>query len=100
LLADPAATPASFLRPGHVFPLAAVHGGPLQRPGHTEAAVALARWAGRPPVACCCEIAAADGEMARLPEIELFAAEHGLLIVTIEDLVAYAREREATPSCA
>lgn len=91
LLASPTARPESFLRPGHVQPLAAHRGGLAARPGHTEAAVALARWAGRPPVALCCEIAAADGEMAGLAELELFAAEHGLPMVAIEDLVAYAR---------
>jgi 3,4-dihydroxy 2-butanone 4-phosphate synthase/3,4-dihydroxy 2-butanone 4-phosphate synthase/GTP cyclohydrolase II len=95
LLADPAARPESFVRPGHVFPLAAHPGGLAARAGHTEAAVALARWAGRPPVALCCEIAAADGEMAKLPELELFAAEHDLPIVCIEDLVAYAGREAA-----
>lgn len=91
LLADPERGAASFVRPGHVFPLAAHPGGLAARPGHTEAAVALARWAGRPPVALCCEVAAADGEMARLPELELFAAEHGLPMVTIDDLLEYER---------
>jgi 3,4-dihydroxy 2-butanone 4-phosphate synthase/3,4-dihydroxy 2-butanone 4-phosphate synthase/GTP cyclohydrolase II len=95
LLASPEARPESFVRPGHVFPLAAHPGGLAARPGHTEAAVALARWAERPPVALCCEIAAADGEMAKLPELELFAAEHGLPIVTIDDLVEYARSESA-----
>ena len=95
LLAGGDARPESFLRPGHVQPLRAHPGGLLARPGHTEAAVALARWAGRPPVALCCEVAAADGEMARLPELELFAVEHGLPLVTIDDLIAYARD-EAT----
>ena len=92
LLARAESGPAAFVRPGHVFPLAAHPGGLPARAGHTEAAVALARWAGRPPVALCCEVAAADGEMARLPELELFAAEHELLMVTIDDLVAYASE--------
>jgi 3,4-dihydroxy 2-butanone 4-phosphate synthase/3,4-dihydroxy 2-butanone 4-phosphate synthase/GTP cyclohydrolase II len=91
LLASRTATPASFVRPGHIFPLAADPGGLEARAGHTEAAVALARLAGRPPVAVCCEIAATDGEMARLPELELFAARHGLPIVAMEDLVAYVR---------
>ncbi len=91
LLASSAARPQSFVRPGHVLPLAAHPRGLAARQGHTEAAVALARWAGRPPVALCCEVAAADGEMARLPELELFAAEHGLPLVAIEDLVSYAR---------
>jgi 3,4-dihydroxy 2-butanone 4-phosphate synthase/3,4-dihydroxy 2-butanone 4-phosphate synthase/GTP cyclohydrolase II len=98
LLASPDAGPASFVRPGHVFPLAAHPGGLAARQGHTEAAVALATWAGRPPVALCCEIAAVDGEMARLPDLELFAAEHDLPMVAIEDLVAYERERAAAPA--
>ena len=95
LLADPEAGAADFVRPGHVFPLAAHPGGLLARPGHTEATVALARWAGRAPVGLCCEVAAGDGEMAKLPELELFAAEHELLMVAIDDLVEYARH-EAT----
>src|SRR5215208_748023 len=95
LLADPEARPGSYVRPGHVQPLEAHRGGLLARPGHTEATVALARWAGRPPVGICCEIASADGEMARLPELELFAAEHGLPLVTIEDLVEYAKREAA-----
>jgi 3,4-dihydroxy 2-butanone 4-phosphate synthase len=96
LLTNPDARRESFVRPGHVFPLAAHPGGLAARPGHTEAAVALATWAARPPVALCCEVAAADGEMARLPELELFAVEHGLPMVTIEDLVAYAAQLPAT----
>lgn len=95
LMAKAESGPADFVRPGHVFPLGAHPGGLLARPGHTEAAVALARWAGRPPVALCCEVAAADGEMARLPELELFAAEHELLAVTMDDLISYAREHDA-----
>ena len=93
LLTKPDSRPDSFVRPGHVFPLAAHPGGLPARPGHTEATVALARWAGRPPIGICCEVAAQDGEMARLPELELFAAEHGLPLVTIDDLVEYARQR-------
>lgn len=92
LLADPAARPEWFVRPGHVLPLRAAAGGLAARPGHTEATVALARWAGLPPVGICCEVAAADGEMARLPELERFAAEHELPMVTIDDLVAYAAD--------
>jgi 3,4-dihydroxy 2-butanone 4-phosphate synthase len=90
LLADREAGPADFVRPGHVFPLRAHPGGLAARPGHTEASVALAVWAGLPPVALCCEVASVDGEMARLPELERFAAEHGLPMVTIDDLIAYA----------
>lgn len=90
MLADPEAGPADFVRPGHVFPLGAHPGGLAARAGHTEASVALAVWAGLRPVALCCEIAAADGEMARLRELELFAAEYSLPMVAIDDLVAYA----------
>jgi 3,4-dihydroxy 2-butanone 4-phosphate synthase len=93
LLASSAATPGSFARPGHIFPLAAHPRGLTARAGHTEAAVALARLAGRPPVAVCCEIAADDGEMARLPELELFAARHGLPMLAIDDLTAYVQKR-------
>jgi 3,4-dihydroxy 2-butanone 4-phosphate synthase len=98
LMASPEAGPADFVRPGHVFPLAADPGGLTARPGHTEASVALARWAGRPPVALCCEVAATDGEMARLPELELFSAEHGLPMVAIDDLVEYARTHDPRPA--
>lgn len=92
LLASAEARPESFVRPGHVFPLAAHPGGLTARPGHTEAAVALATWAGRPPVALCCEVAAASGDMAGLAELELFAVEHELPLVAIDDLVDYARQ--------
>ena len=91
LLASSTASPNSFVRPGHVFPLAAHPGGLAARAGHTEAAVTLARLAGRPPVAVCCEIAAADGEMARLPELELFAARHSLPMLAIHDLAEYVK---------
>lgn len=91
LLASPAARPVDFIRPGHVLPLAAHPGSLIARAGHTEAAVALARWAGRPPVALCCEVALDSGEMARLPDLELFAVAHDLPLVAIDDLVAYAR---------
>jgi 3,4-dihydroxy 2-butanone 4-phosphate synthase/3,4-dihydroxy 2-butanone 4-phosphate synthase/GTP cyclohydrolase II len=99
-LANSASTAASFARPGHVFPLAAHPDGLRGRMGHTEAAVTLARLAGRPPVAVCCEIAAPDGEMARLPELELFAVEHQLPMLAIDDLAAYIQERVAIPSLA
>ena len=94
-LASPTATPATFVRPGHVFPLAAHPHGLTARAGHTEAAVALAWLAGRPPVAVCCEIAADDGEMARLPELELFAARHGLPMLAIDDLTEYVQSRSS-----
>jgi 3,4-dihydroxy 2-butanone 4-phosphate synthase/3,4-dihydroxy 2-butanone 4-phosphate synthase/GTP cyclohydrolase II len=91
LLANPAATADSFVWPGHIFPLVEDPDGVLGRAGHTEAAVALARLAGRAPVAVCCEIAAPDGEMAGLADLELFAAHHGLPMLSIDDLTAYIR---------
>jgi 3,4-dihydroxy 2-butanone 4-phosphate synthase/GTP cyclohydrolase II len=81
-------------RPGHVFPLRAKEGGVLRRPGHTEAAVDLARMAGLHPAGAICEIVNDDGSMARLPELRVFAAEHGLTLISIADLVAYRRRYE------
>lgn len=78
-----------FARPGHVFPLRAHVDGVLGRPGHTEAAVDLARLAGRIPSGVICEIANDDGSMARLPDLEQFANRHGLRIVAIKDLIEY-----------
>lgn len=80
-----------IVRPGHVFPLRYADGGVLRRAGHTEAAVDLARLAGLRPAAAICEIANADGSMARLPELTAFAAQHGLTLITIADLIAYRR---------
>ncbi|RKN45059.1 bifunctional 3,4-dihydroxy-2-butanone-4-phosphate synthase/GTP cyclohydrolase II [Streptomyces hoynatensis] len=91
LLADPAADPADFSRPGHVFPLRARSGGVLVRPGHTEAGVDLARLAGLRPAAVVVEIAGEDGTMLRLPALRAFARRHGLPIISIEDLIAYRR---------
>lgn len=91
LLADPAATPADLVRPGHVFPLRARPGGVLVRQGHTEAAVDLARLAGLRPTAVVVEIAGEDGAMLRLPALRAFARRYRLRIVSIEDLVAYRR---------
>ena len=96
LLADPAATPDDFVRPGHVFPLRARPGGVLARRGHTEAGVDLARLAGRRPAAVIVEIAAADGTMLRLPQLVPFARRHGLAIISIADLVAH-RQAAAPP---
>ncbi|TIX87313.1 3,4-dihydroxy-2-butanone-4-phosphate synthase [Rhizobium sp. P44RR-XXIV] len=81
--------PDDFARPGHIFPLRAHPEGVLGRPGHTEAAVDLARLAGRTASGVICEVANDDGTMARLPDLERFAERHGLLLVTIEDLQAY-----------
>ncbi|MBY5353306.1 3,4-dihydroxy-2-butanone-4-phosphate synthase [Rhizobium leguminosarum] len=93
-LVDNRAKPADFARPGHIFPLRANPRGVLGRPGHTEAAVDLARLAGKTPAGVICEVANDDGTMSRLPELTLFAKRHDLLLVTIEDLVAYL-ERQA-----
>jgi 3,4-dihydroxy 2-butanone 4-phosphate synthase/GTP cyclohydrolase II len=83
-----------FRKPGHVFPLRAQPGGVLKRAGHTEAAVDLARLAGLQPAGVICEIMNADGSMARVPELEVVAAEHGLLLISIADLIAYRRKHE------
>ncbi len=94
LLVDEATRPDDLARPGHVFPLIARDGGVLRRAGHTEATVDLARLAGLKPAAVLCEILNADGTMARLPELEAFAAEHGLPIVAIAELIAYRKRTE------
>ena len=88
-LADPASTPESFGRPGHINPLYAQDQGVLRRCGHTEAAVDLARLAGLQPAAALMEIMSDDGTMARLPELRRRADEWGLKLVSIRDLIAY-----------
>jgi 3,4-dihydroxy 2-butanone 4-phosphate synthase/GTP cyclohydrolase II len=93
-LANPAARPADFLRPGHVFPLRAREGGVLKRPGHTEAAVDLARLAGAQPAGVLCEIVNGDGTMMRGTALTTFAEQHGLPFLTVADLIAYRRSRE------
>ena len=95
LLADPATTPTDLRRPGHVFPLRAQPGGVRVRPGHTEAAVDLARLAGRAPAGVLCELVnRADGTMARTPDLLAFAATHGLRCITIAALVDYVAKVE------
>jgi 3,4-dihydroxy 2-butanone 4-phosphate synthase / GTP cyclohydrolase II len=94
LLADPDATAEDLTRPGHVFPLRAKDGGVLRRPGHTEAAVDLARIAGRRPAAAIGEVVNDDGSMKRLPQLREFAAAHGLTLISIADLVAYRMRTE------
>lgn len=94
VLADPNSRPEDLVRPGHVFPLIAKDGGVLRRAGHTEAAVDLCRLAGLNPVGVICEIMNEDGTMARLPELMKFAEKHGLLILTIADLIAWRKKRE------
>ncbi len=91
---DPRAKPEDLARPGHMFPLRAREGGVLVRAGHTEAVVDLARLAGLYPAGIICEIMAEDGTMARLPELEVMAAEHGLNIVTVADLISYRHRHE------
>jgi 3,4-dihydroxy 2-butanone 4-phosphate synthase/GTP cyclohydrolase II len=94
VLVDPATIPTDLRRPGHVFPLRAREGGVLQRVGHTEAAVDLARLAGLYPAGVICEILDDDGTAARRPELEKFAKRHGLKSITVADLVAYRLRNE------
>ncbi|MHB1802974.1 MAG: bifunctional 3,4-dihydroxy-2-butanone-4-phosphate synthase/GTP cyclohydrolase II, partial [Actinomycetes bacterium] len=94
VLADSATEPEELTRPGHVFPLRAVPGGVLRRAGHTEAAVDLARLAGLTPAGVICEVVNEDGTMARLPELVRFARAHGLLVISIADLIAHRRRSE------
>ena len=91
----PNAKPADLVQPGHIFPLQAVDGGVLMRAGHTEAGCDLAAMAGCEPAAVICEIMKDDGTMARLPDLQLFAAEHGLKIGTIADLIEYRSRTES-----
>jgi 3,4-dihydroxy 2-butanone 4-phosphate synthase / GTP cyclohydrolase II len=94
-LIDPATRPEDLARPGHIFPLRYREGGTLNRAGHTEAAVDLSRMAGLYPAGILCEIVSEDkSDMARLPELEKFCAEHGLLLISIADLIRYRRQSE------
>ena len=95
-LADPSSKPETFGRPGHINPLYAQEKGVLQRAGHTEAAVDLARLAGLQPVAALIEIMNEDGTMARLPQLEQVAEQYGLSLICIKDLIAY---RMSTANC-
>jgi 3,4-dihydroxy 2-butanone 4-phosphate synthase/GTP cyclohydrolase II len=89
------AVPDDLVQPGHIFPLQAVEGGVLMRAGHTEAGCDLAAMAGCSPASVICEIMKDDGTMARLPDLQLFAAEHGLKIGTIVDLIEYRSRVES-----
>ncbi len=89
------ASPSDLVRPGHVFPLRARPGGVLERRGHTEATVDLARLAGFPPCGVLCELTNSDGSMARLPEITAFARRHDFPLLSVEDLAHYRTRREA-----
>ncbi len=91
---DESTRPADLARPGHMFPLRAAEGGVLQRAGQTEAGVDLARIAGLYPAGVICEVMNEDGTMARLPDLELFAAEHDLKIIAIADLIKYRLRTE------
>ncbi|MFC5603362.1 bifunctional 3,4-dihydroxy-2-butanone-4-phosphate synthase/GTP cyclohydrolase II [Sporosarcina koreensis] len=86
--------PSDFRRPGHIFPLVAKDGGVLERPGHTEAAIDLARLAGATPAGVICEIMNGDGTMARGKELVEIAKRHELVILTIEQLIAYRKRNE------
>jgi 3,4-dihydroxy 2-butanone 4-phosphate synthase / GTP cyclohydrolase II len=92
------AVASDLVQPGHIFPLQAVGGGVLMRAGHTEAGCDLAAMAGCSPASVICEIMKDDGEMARLPDLQVFAAEHGLKIGTIADLIAYRSRTETLVS--
>jgi 3,4-dihydroxy 2-butanone 4-phosphate synthase / GTP cyclohydrolase II len=92
---DPATRPADLARPGHMFPLRSRTGGVLVRAGQTEAAVDLARIAGLYPAGVICEVMNEDGTMSRVPELSKFARKHGLLIITIADLIRYRMRTES-----
>jgi 3,4-dihydroxy 2-butanone 4-phosphate synthase/GTP cyclohydrolase II len=91
---DPAAVPSDFRHGGHIFPLRAREGGVLQRVGHTETAVDLARLAGLQPAGVICEILNEDGSSARRPQLERFATEHGITFITVAQLVAHRLKNE------
>ena len=94
-LIDPATRPGDLARPGHIFPLRYAKGGVLKRAGHTEAAVDLARMAGMYPAGVLCEVVDhKKTDMARLPELEEFAEEHDLLLISIADLIRYRRQKD------
>src|SRR5687768_8159657 len=91
---DPDSRPQDLARPGHIFPLRAKNGGVLVRAGQTEASVDIARIAGLSPAAVICEVMNEDGTMARLPQLEAFAAQHNLKMITVADLVRYRIRKE------
>jgi GTP cyclohydrolase II/3,4-dihydroxy-2-butanone 4-phosphate synthase len=93
-LIDFSSASTDFARPGHIFPLRYREGGVLKRAGHTEAAVDLARLAGLEEAGVLAEVVNDDGTMSRMPQLEVFAAEHGLQIITIADLIRFRRHRE------
>jgi 3,4-dihydroxy 2-butanone 4-phosphate synthase/GTP cyclohydrolase II len=94
VLIDRSSRPKDLARPGHIFPLRYAEGGVLRRSGHTEASVDLARLAGLYPAGVVCEVVNEDGSMARFSDLERFASQHELLIISIADLIAYRRRSE------
>jgi 3,4-dihydroxy 2-butanone 4-phosphate synthase/GTP cyclohydrolase II len=92
---DDSTKPEDLVSPGHVFPLKAIKGGVLVRTGQTEGSVDLARLAGLKPAGVICEIMKDDGTMARMPDLKIFAKEHGLKIITIADLIKYRLSKES-----
>jgi 3,4-dihydroxy 2-butanone 4-phosphate synthase/GTP cyclohydrolase II len=95
---DPATRPEDLLRPGHIFPLRAKRGGVLKRAGQTEASVDLAKLAGLKPAGVICEIMNDDGTMARVPDLVKVAEEHGVLMITVSDLISYRLRHETLVS--
>jgi 3,4-dihydroxy 2-butanone 4-phosphate synthase/GTP cyclohydrolase II len=91
---DPHSSPGDIVVPGHLFPLKAKEGGVLERTGHTEASVDLARLAGLIPAGVICEVMNDDGTMARVPDLRPYCEQHGLKMVTVADLIAYRRRTE------
>lgn len=90
---DPEAKSSDFKRPGHMFPLVANKGGVLKRPGHTEAAVDLAKLCGAKPAGVICEIMNEDGSMARVPELRKIANQHHLKMITIKELIQFLERK-------
>jgi 3,4-dihydroxy 2-butanone 4-phosphate synthase / GTP cyclohydrolase II len=95
---DPGSRPSDFIQPGHVFPLRARAGGVLERRGHTEAAVDLARLAGLAPAAVICEVLHDDGSPARLPFLELFAQEHRIAMISVAQIAEHRADRAGSAS--
>ena len=95
-LIDPRSTRADLATPGHMFPLRAAEGGVLERGGQTEASVDLAMLSGLTPAAMICEVMRDDGEMARLPDLEIFARRHSLLITSVAAIANHRRNFETT----
>jgi len=98
-LVDDKSEAGDFIKPGHVFPLKAASGGVLQRPGHTEGAVDLARIAGMKPAGVICEVLNEDGSMARLPELQEFAKKEGLKITSVSEIIKYRYTHEMLVHC-